>query len=109
MTDPAVQPSHYTRFKIEPRDFIQANKLGYAVGNIIKYVCRFDGKDGIRDLEKAKNYLEYLIAQEKAKHRADYPNASVAPRLQAGSVVAVPTCNHHRITSHCPICLRNNL
>lgn len=71
MTDPAVQPTHYTRFAIEPRDFIQANKIGYAVGNIIKYVCRYDGKDGLRDLEKAKNYLEFLIKEEKGKQPVD--------------------------------------
>lgn len=31
-------------------------------GNIIKYICRWKGKNGLQDLEKARWYLEHLIA-----------------------------------------------
>lgn len=58
--DVAKQP-HYTRFKIQPITFIEANNLSYSQGNVIKYVCRFDGKDGIKDLKKAKVYIDYMI------------------------------------------------
>lgn len=30
-------------------------------GNVIKYICRWKGKNGLQDLEKAKWYLEHLI------------------------------------------------
>jgi hypothetical protein len=60
----AKQP-HYTQFKIQPIEFIVANKLNYNQGNIIKYVCRFNSKDGLKDLEKAKVYLDYLIQEVK--------------------------------------------
>lgn len=30
-------------------------------GNIIKYICRWKGKNGLQDLEKAKWYLQHLI------------------------------------------------
>ena len=30
-------------------------------GNIIKYICRWKGKNGLQDLKKAKWYLEHLI------------------------------------------------
>ena len=31
-------------------------------GNILKYMCRWKSKNGLQDLEKAKWYLEHLIA-----------------------------------------------
>ena len=30
-------------------------------GNILKYICRWKGKNGLQDLEKAKWYLDHLI------------------------------------------------
>jgi hypothetical protein len=57
----AVEPHHYTRWKIQPIEFIRANKLGFAEANIIKYVLRHDQKDGLQDLMKAKQYLEWMI------------------------------------------------
>lgn len=60
--DPQVSgPKHYTRFTIEPIDFIASNKLDYFQGNVIKYICRYDAKDGIADLRKAQHYLELYI------------------------------------------------
>lgn len=35
--------------------------IGFCRGNIEKYVRRFDGKNGIEDLEKAKVYIDRLI------------------------------------------------
>lgn len=59
--DPVVLPHHYTRFKIEPVHFIMVNELPFWAGNIIKYTCRYDAKDGLQDLKKAKRYLEMQI------------------------------------------------
>lgn len=55
---------HYKSFKVQPIDFIEANDLGFSVGCIIKYVCRYKHKNGIEDLEKAKDYIERLIEKE---------------------------------------------
>jgi len=33
-------------------------------GNILKYLYRYNGKDGIKDLAKALDYLNYLINME---------------------------------------------
>lgn len=57
------RPEHYTRYKIEPITFIMENDLPFAAGNIIKYVCRWDAKDGIQDLKKARRYLDMWIAK----------------------------------------------
>lgn len=56
-----VGGSHYLK-AIQPWDIIRAWGLGFHRGNIIKYVLRAPGKNGKEDLEKAKHYLEYLIA-----------------------------------------------
>lgn len=34
-------------------------------GNVIKYICRWKGKNGLQDLEKAKWYLQHLINHVK--------------------------------------------
>ena len=36
--------SHYQDFKIQPSQFINENKLLFAEGNVIKYVCRHQSK-----------------------------------------------------------------
>lgn len=63
----ATSPEHYSRFNIEPIDFISANKLGFEAGNVIKYVCRYDAKAGLEDLKKARKYLDFLIAREEGR------------------------------------------
>ena len=55
-----IKPIHYNN-KIEPRDYITANNLDFNEGNIIKYISRYKQKNGLEDLLKAQNYLNYLI------------------------------------------------
>lgn len=52
-------PPHYTQGNIEVIDFIDDQKLGYHLGNAIKYICRcrFKGHKE-EDLKKAIWYLE---------------------------------------------------
>lgn len=59
-----VGGNHYKNFKIQPIEFIQANKLGYEVGNVIKYVTRYQFKNGKQDLEKAIHYIKLLMEHE---------------------------------------------
>lgn len=66
-SDPVTKPNHYTRFKIEPITFIMENGIGFAPGNVIKYVCRHDAKNGIEDLKKARRYLDMMINQAEGK------------------------------------------
>ena len=63
-----VGGSHYKDMVIQPVEFIERNNLGFCVGNVIKYVCRYKSKNGIEDLQKAKHYLEILIDIEKDKN-----------------------------------------
>jgi hypothetical protein len=62
--DTQVAGSHYKTLKIQPVEYIHANGIGYAEGNVIKYLTRWKDKGGIADLEKAKHYIELLIELE---------------------------------------------
>lgn len=64
------RPNHYTKYTIDPITFIMLNNLPFDVGNVIKYVCRFEDKDGIQDLKKARRYLEMMI--EVRENRKEY-------------------------------------
>ena len=59
--DAVYQPAHYARYVIEPVTFINANKVSFNIGNVIKYALRYDAKDGVQDLRKAIRYLEIEI------------------------------------------------
>lgn len=65
--DPVNHPSHYTQGKIEVIDFIRDQKLNYCEGNIVKYVCRHKFKNGLEDLRKARQYVDFLIEQAMAE------------------------------------------
>jgi hypothetical protein len=59
-------PPHYTQGGIETIDFIEAKKLNYNLGNVVKYITRADHKGSrLQDLEKAQWYLSREIASLK--------------------------------------------
>jgi len=58
--------NHYTNKKIQPWDAMQEwmseeQFKGFILGNVIKYMARFQEKGGTLDLQKAKHYLDKLI------------------------------------------------
>jgi hypothetical protein len=65
--DKQVGGDHYKDLAIQPFEFIERNNLGYGVGNVIKYLCRYKKKGGIEDLQKARHYIDLLIDLEKGK------------------------------------------
>lgn len=67
----AIAPRHYTRFAIQPITFISENRLDFLAGNVIKYVCRHDAKNGLEDLHKARRYLDELITRTEKETRHD--------------------------------------
>ena len=57
---------HYTSKDIQPWDAMQSwmtedQYRGYLIGNVIKYIARFQDKGGVLDLQKCKHYLDKLI------------------------------------------------
>ena len=55
-----VGGSHYMYMKIQPAEFINKNKLLFAEGNAIKYICRHSSKGKLQDIDKAIHYLEMV-------------------------------------------------
>lgn len=62
--DKQVSGDHYKDLKIQPIEYIHANGIPFAEGSVIKYVSRWRAKGGIKDLEKAKHFIELLIELE---------------------------------------------
>jgi len=58
--DKQVGGSHYKDFKIQPIEFITANNLTFIQASIIKYICRYDKKNGKEDINKIIHYCELL-------------------------------------------------
>ena len=56
-----VGGDHYKNKAIQPIDYIIANELGFCEGNVVKYITRYKDKNGLEDLKKAKQYIEFLI------------------------------------------------
>ena len=56
--------SHYKDMKIQPSKFINDNKLQFAEGNAIKYICRHAHKGGKEDLKKAVHYIEMIMERD---------------------------------------------
>lgn len=64
-----INPSHYKRLPKETIERIQDNLTpeeikGYIKGNILKYLDRYQDKNGVEDLKKANWYLNKLIEIE---------------------------------------------
>jgi hypothetical protein len=65
MTD-AINPEHYQKGGIECIEAIEASMTeesfkGFLKGNCIKYLYRYEDKNGVEDLKKAQWYLLRLI------------------------------------------------
>lgn len=65
VTEDIERPQRYNKGSIEVWDFILDQSMGFLEGNIIKYISRYKEKGGIKDLEKAKVYLDKLIEETK--------------------------------------------
>lgn len=64
-----VGGSHYVVQKIQAWDYIIANGLGWCEGNIVKYVSRWKRKDKLKDLYKARQYMDKLILTAEEEER----------------------------------------
>jgi len=55
-----VSGTHYMYMAIQPAEFINKNKLQFAEGSAIKYICRHAAKGKEQDIDKAIHYLEMI-------------------------------------------------
>lgn len=71
----AINPSHYKQGKVECIDALESatvNKTGLeavCVANVIKYLWRYEAKNGLEDVRKAQWYLTKLIDYLEAKNK----------------------------------------
>jgi hypothetical protein len=65
--DVQIGGGHYKEKGIQPVQYIHANGLDFFEGNAIKYLTRWRTKGGLKDLEKAKHYIDLLIELEGLK------------------------------------------
>ena len=67
--DMVSHPKHYTQGGIECIDALKAATVGkrgieaVCVANVIKYLWRYEEKNGIEDVRKAKWYIERLLRE----------------------------------------------
>ena len=52
--------SHYKSMAMQPSEFINKNRLPFAEGSAIKYICRHAAKGKEQDIDKAIHYLEMI-------------------------------------------------
>jgi hypothetical protein len=64
-----VGGSHYKKYKIQPSRFINENKILFAEGNAIKYICRHQDKGGKQDLLKAIHYIQMILERDYNNER----------------------------------------
>ncbi len=56
---------HYKKLKIQPFEYIVANKLWFWEWAVIKYVTRWKDKNWVEDLKKSIHILEMMIELEE--------------------------------------------
>jgi hypothetical protein len=70
-------PKHYNQGKFEVIEVIEDQKLGFHLGNALKYICRAGKKDPnkvVEDLQKAKWYIERQIEISNPSLEVRRPN-----------------------------------
>lgn len=82
--DVVEKPLHYNQGAIEVIDALEDWKLGFHLGNVVKYVARAGYKDpakGLEDLKKASWYLtRYIKWQEDLANTAKPDAKSKKPQ-----------------------------
>jgi len=74
-----INPKHYNKHKIQPIDVIEDWDLSYALGNVVKYLCRYRDKGGVTDLKKAQWYLNRCINSLTPNESIDVPKEGTKP------------------------------
>ena len=63
--------SHYQNMVMQPSEFINKNKLPFAEGSAIKYICRHAAKGKEEDIKKAIHYLEMILERDYSEEKKE--------------------------------------
>ena len=89
-------PSHYNQGKIEVIDAIEDWKLGFALGNAVKYIARAGHKgDPIEDLRKAAWYIDREI--NRLEGMKQMVAATATDRITIEDVAVYPYCKCEKL------------
>ncbi|NLR17671.1 DUF3310 domain-containing protein [Lactobacillus sp. LC28-10] len=75
--DSKLKPKYYTNNGKDLFDRFEEGLMtaeqnrGFYIGNVFKYITRYQNKNGVEDLQKASTYLNRLIAFETKANRTD--------------------------------------
>lgn len=56
-----VGGTHYKDKSIQPIEYIMANNLDFNEGSVVKYITRHKEKGGAQDIEKIKQYCDFIL------------------------------------------------
>jgi len=89
MSRTQVGGDHYKKLGIPPFEYSMANGLDAMQHTAVKYITRFRDKNGIIDLEKARDTIDQLIAYENnrlggnvPKSKEPFPKKEGAPDIR---------------------------
>lgn len=90
--DKINHPSHYTVGEIEVIDYIKDKLspdafIGYCMGNVLKYVSRWEHKDGVQDLKKAAVYLKWATEVAEIRAAKSYDQALEAMKASCAKSI----------------------
>lgn len=74
-----VGGTHYKNLKIQPIELITIADLNFFQGNIVKYISRYNSKNGVEDVKKAKHYAQLAFELQPNNH-AGWLKSLVAKR-----------------------------
>lgn len=74
-----VGGTHYKKLKMQPIELIAKANLNFFQGNIVKYISRYESKNGVEDVKKAKHYAE-LAWELQPKNYAGWLKDSIAKK-----------------------------
>jgi hypothetical protein len=90
-------------------DLVAEFGWNYFQAQIIRYVMRYNDKNGIQDLEKAQHYLQKLIELEQAewirrqgKQGAKQPNPAAGKFVETRYVCGCPFVPSDEVEAFCP-------
>jgi hypothetical protein len=68
--DIQVGGGHYKSLKIQPVEYIHANKLPFIDGCIVKYITRHRDKNGAADIHKIIHFCQLLLELEYGEEKS---------------------------------------
>lgn len=87
-------PDHYAKCGRQPidvmKDFMTPEAFeGFMVGNAIKYIMRYNFKDGLKDLKKCVDYVNRLIEFKEMQQGMErsVPDVDIAINTQESEIV----------------------